>query len=316
LDRASTFADPIVIHKLQKDFIPFAGDISEYAWRRTEASRWFMQHGGMVNYKIRSADSVQGFYTMGADGTAYGFSNVRGAKTVNGLLTDAFNRFYANRPPKVEIKVDKPKQFANSPEPASTDVVRVFTRVRPVPLAANSLNKGVGRDHLWVLGSDLKQIAAAGASGSAFQMPESLRMRIARFHLLDNVRGQPDPWQISEVKKASIRVTPVGRSGPDMVYKLDGSFAMRTSDGKRGLEGTLKGELEVDVAKNRVTWLRVISDATAWGESKFTAHGPVGKYPLIIAMLNVDDTLAREIEPDSVSLGQQYFLPTSVKKTP
>jgi hypothetical protein len=125
LDRASTFADPLVIARLQRDFIPFAGDTSEFAWRRTEASRWFMQHGGKVNFKIRSADSVQGFYTLGADGTAYGFSNVRGAKTVNGLMTDAFNRFHANRPPKVSIVVDKPKQFANSPESAATDVVRV-----------------------------------------------------------------------------------------------------------------------------------------------------------------------------------------------
>lgn len=313
MDRASTFADPNAIAKLQRDFIPFAGDISEFAWRRTEVSRWFMQHGGKVNYKIRSADSVQGFYTLGADGTAYGFSNVRGAKTVNALLADAYSRFHAHKPPKVEIVVDKPKQFANSPQPANTDVARVFTRVRPVPLGANSLNKGVGRDHLWILGSDLKQIAAAGAAGSAFQMPQNLRMRIARFNLLDNVRGQPDPWQISEVKKASIRMTPVGRRGADMIYKLDGSFAMRNAAGDRGFEGTLKGELEIDVARNRVSWLRMIADGTAWGESKFTAHGPVGKYPLVIAMLNVDDTLSRTVEPDSVSLGEQYFLPASVK---
>jgi hypothetical protein len=250
---------------------------------------------------------------LGADGTAYGFSNVRGAKTVNGLLTDAHSRFHEHKPPKVDIVVDKPKQFANSPEPSATDVIRVFTRVRPVPLAANSLNKGVGRDHLWILGSDLKKIAAAAASGSAFQMPQDLRMRIARFHLLDNVRGQPDPWLVSEVKKASIRMTPVGRRGGDMIYKLEGSFAMRNSSGDRGLEGSLTGELEIDVARNRVSWLRMIADGTAWGESKFTAHGPVGKYPLMIAMMNVDDTLSRTVDPDGASLGDQYFHPIKVK---
>jgi hypothetical protein len=307
LDRASTFSDPNVIRRLQKDFVPFAGDVSEFTWRRTEGSRWFMDNGGKVNFKIRSADSVQGFYTMAADGTAYGFKNVRGAKTVLSLLDEAYTEFHRHKPPKVEIGAPAPRPFSASPEPASTNVVRVFTRVRPRPLGSNSLNKSLGRDHLWILGSDLREIANAAATGNPFPMPAKLKMRIARFNLVDNVRGQPDPWEIGQVKNADFRMTPIGRRGKDMIYSFDGPFAMRTSDGKRGLKGRLRGELEVDVSRNAVSWFRVVADATAWGDSKFTAHSPQGKFPLVIAMLNVDDTLSRTVLPDAISLGDQYF---------
>ena len=266
-----------------------------------------MDNVAKVNFKVRSADSVQGFYTMAADGTAYGFKNVRGAKIVLPMLNDAEQQFHANKPPKVEIKVLAASLFDRSPEPNSTSVIRAFTRVRPVPLAANSLNKSVGRDHLWILARDLKQMSAAAAAGNSFPMPKDLKMRLVRFNLVDNVRGQPDPWELDQVKRANITMKPIGRRGSEMIYTFTGDFLMRTADSKRGLEGRITGELEVTEATGKVAWFRAIADATAWGDSKFTAHSPPGKFPLVVAMLNVDDTLAGTIEPDGLPLDGAYF---------
>lgn len=311
MDRASTFSDPAVIKRLQQDFIPFAGDVAEFAWRRTEGSRWFMEAAGKVNYRVRSGQTVQGFYTLGADGAAYGFENVRSAKVVLNLLSETASAHARGKHPKVEIPPDSfTSIFTKSIEPKHTDVVRVFTRLRPVPVSANSLNKSLGRDHLWITGKDIDALGAAAASGNPFPMPRDLKMRLVRYNLIDNVRGQPDLWEASQVKKADLTVTPIGRSGGAMVYKLSGAFAMGTADSKRGIDGTIEGEIEVDPASRKLLWFRAFAEASAWGDSKFTAHAPSGKFPLVIGMLNVDDGLSKTVAPDAISLGDVYFSPS------
>lgn len=300
-----------MIKRLQNDYIPFAGDVAEFTWRRTIGSRWFMEAAGKVNYRVRSGDTVQGFYTLGADGGAYAFENVRSAKVVLNMLSETDRAYAMGKRTKVDIPQDSfISIFTKSVEPKRTDVVRVFTRVRPVPVSANSLNKSLGRDHLWLTGKDVDALVAAGASGNPFPMPRDLKMRLVRYNLVDNVRGQPDLWQFSEVKKADFTVTPVGRSGSAMVYKFTGAFAMATADTKRGLEGTIDGEIEVDPTQRKLLWFRAFADATAWGDSKFTAHAPNGKFPLVIAMLNVDDGLSKTVVPDAISLGDLYFSPS------
>jgi len=270
-----------------------------------------METAGKVNYRVRSGQTVQGFYTLGADGAAFGFENVRSAKVVLNMLSEAASAFAKGKHSKVDIAPDSfTSIFAKSIEPKRTDVVRVFTRVRPMPVGANSLNKSLGRDHLWITGKDIDAFGVASASGSPFPMPRDLKMRLVRYNLIDNVRGQPDLWEASQVKKADLTVTPIGRSGGAMVYKFSGAFAMGTSDAKRGIEGTIEGEIEVDPAKRKLTWFRAFADAIAWGDSKFTAHAPSGKFPLMIGMLNVDDGLSKTVTPDAISLGDVYFSPT------
>jgi hypothetical protein len=271
-----------------------------------------MDAASKVNYRVRSGESVQGFYTLASDGTGYGFENVRSPKVVLEMLQEASSAFTKNPPPKVAINESTFMSiFSKSKEPSNTKVVRVFTRVRPIPVGANSLNKSLGRDHLWIVGKDIQELTAAGASGSAFKMPHNLLMRIVRYNLIDNVRGQPDLWEHSQVKQANIVVSPVGMTGKEMNYKFTGDFSLRTDDGKRGLEGTISGEITTVPNERKLARFRAFADATAWGDSKFTAHAPSGRFPLVIAMLDVDDSLAQTVAPDAISLGDLYFAPSS-----
>lgn len=270
-----------------------------------------MDAAGKVNYRVRSGETVQGFYTLGADGAAYGFENVRSAKVVLRMLAEAEQAYAHGKHNHIDLSPDSfVSVFAKSIEPKRTDVVRVFTRVKPVPVGANSLNKSLGRDHLWITGKDMDALGESAASGNPFQLPRDLKMRLVRYNLIDNVRGQPDMWEASQVRKADITVTPLGKSGDAMTYKFSGEFAMSTADGNRGIEGTIRGEIEVDTAKRKLLWFRAFADATAWGDSKFTAHAPSGRFPLVIGMLNVNDGLSRTVAPDAISLGDFYFSPS------
>lgn len=269
-----------------------------------------MDNGGKVNFRIRSAQSVQGIYTMAANGTAYGFLNERVPDDVVRLMDDALSQFRQFPPPRVELsKVEPVGILSKSPDPANTNVIRVFTRVRPIPLGANRLNQSLGRDHMWLFGSDLRAVLVGGASGNPFSMPASMKQRLVRFHLLDNVRGDPDVWEANEVRKADIRITPLGKRGETMVYTLSGNFAMRTASSARGFEGSIEGEFAIAVATARLHSFTALAEGTAWGDSKFTAHAPAGKYPLKIAMVHTDDAYAKTVPPKGLALGEKYFKP-------
>jgi hypothetical protein len=269
-----------------------------------------MEAAGKVNYRVRSGDTVQGFYTMAADGTAFGFENVRDPKVVDRMLTEAEDAFHKTPPAKVEISTENiPSVFALAPE-KTVSVARVFTRVRPIPLGANALNKTVGRDHLWILGSDVRAIFDAGAREGTFKMPDPLAGRIVRFNLIDNVRGEPDLWLPDQVKKADFSMKLISHMGTQSIFSFNGLYAQKTSDGKRGLDGTIRGEMTLDSATNRVVRFRAYAEAQAWGDSKFTKYAPDGKFGLVVAMIDVDDKISANVPPEGIRLASEYFDPT------
>lgn len=286
-----------------------AGNVADITWARTPAARWFLPMAEQVNYRVRSGDTIQGFYIAAANGTAYGFDNVRDVRAVHRLMNEALAQFHKEPPPIVTIpKQDLEAPFSEAPDP-TTSVVRVFTRIKPLPMGASSINKSVGRDHLWILASELKEISAAGEKGGQFDFPKDLTARIVRFHLLDNVRGEPDMWEPEHVRKAAFTAKRIAKAGKVETFTFRGEFSMRYAEGSRGQTGTIDGEFQIDTAKYKILRFRAYSDGEAWGDSKFAPAGPPGKFPLKIAMIEVDDMISRTVPPEAISLKQEYFRP-------
>jgi hypothetical protein len=307
VDRASTFADPEVIRRLQTEFVPVAANIADIGWGRTPASRWFLDVAGQVNYRVRSGETIQGFYTAGPDKKAYGFDNIRDPKRVLKMLDDAYAEFLKHAPENVAIPpADIEAPFSKSPDKA-TSVIRVFTRIRPLPVGAHRFNNYVGRDHLWVLGKEIKEIIGAGATGKSFKMPQTLAGRITRFHLVDNVRGEPDMWQPEHIRKADFELKLIASSRGEKTYSIKGTFAMKYANGSRGQNGTLTGEMTVTSATLKVVKFRAYSEGEAWGESKYTPLAPQGRFPIVIGMIEANDQVAMDVPPEALSLGGDYF---------
>jgi hypothetical protein len=254
----------------------------------------------VANPRVNSGVTSQGFYVAGADGTSYGFNNNRDPDRVLGFLREGKRHFELNPPKKVTIEegaIDAP--YARKPsEPAS--VVRVFSRISPMPTGADVLNHSVGRDHLWVYRSDIEGIL--GKTGR-FEMPKALVARLVRFHLVDNVRGEPEFWTPSQVRAADFHMQPKG-SGR---YAFTGSFAMKTEDGARGLEGKMEGEMSVDPHTKLVTRFRAFADTTAWGAGPWTPRPPEGRFPIRFAWLDTDDEYSQVTPPQAASYGDGEY---------
>lgn len=224
------------------------------------------------------------------------------------MLDDAAHRFYKSPPPPVLITDEEINAtYPNLPE-RSTSVIAVYSRIRPVPLGASRLNKAIGRDYLWILASDVRAIVNADGFGT-FTMPRDLTARITRFHLIDNVRGEPDMWQPSHIRKAVFTMKRLKAAGNLRTYSFHGDFEMKYPDGSRGQRGSIDGEVEINAGTLRVQRFRAFSKSEAWGESKFTKHAPAGKFPLLIAMKEAEGEAARNVPPEAVSRQEDYVKP-------
>jgi hypothetical protein len=131
---------------------------------------------------------------------------------------------------------------------------------------------------------------------------------MVRFHLVDNVRGEPDMWHGREVKRAQFTARFVGGSAAIKSYEMHGDFAQQTSDGKRGLEGSIDGRFEVVTEKAKISRFRAVAQMQAWGASRFTPSPPAGRFPMAIAMIEANDSVSHVVPPQAMDEGADYYL--------
>ena len=138
----------------------------------------------------------------------------------------------------------------------------------------------LSRDNLWISDSE-RQALVRG------EIPASLQKRIARFHLVDNTRGEPPMWQEAEIRKIEMKLDD-GR--------LTGSVRLATSDESRGYEAELKGF--ITVKEGKVVRFDVVALGEFWGEGRYTRGAPEGKFPLAVSFSLADGSdVADKIPP-------------------
>jgi hypothetical protein len=296
LDRRFTFANPQVIKTLQTQFITAVGNTHELQNQHFDSSKWFMGMVAGVNPRGVSG-TAQGFYVAAADGKGYGFNNNRDPQRVLDFMNRGLTKFQQDPPSKVDISENAVKsQFTRGPAP-ETSVLQVYSRIKPLPKSCDELNGGIGRDFLWVYPDEVKSIRATG------QIPSDLVQRLVRFHLVDNVRGEPTMWKVSEVKKAGFTLSRLGENR----YALHGVFAMSTGDNARGLEGTVDGELTLSSKEDRVAGFKAFAQTKAWGAGPYTPSPPPGKFDLVFAVVPAVASYAKDTPPAAALYGDYEY---------
>lgn len=325
----SVFSDERVIDAL-KDFVSVVQDTSlQNHPVDDELSKFFRKairngsHLELQNINDFSFDAVkpsrhgvttQGLYMFNAAGDSYGGLNTNnGVEAVLQVLTDA-KRAFDESPP--ETLTDLDYIASTTPTlPEGAIIVRTFTRITPVPIGCSDVNKMVGRDHLWVLRSEVNALSRG-------EVPDSFAYRIVRHHLVDNIRGEPGKWNLSHVKELNIKADRV-ESGGEIRVKLSGNFSLLSPEGfgknpggdplpERGYAGTIEGELVMGSENKEIHAFRMLADGQHWGVSKNNAVGvPEGKYPLKIAFVLAESDLTRAVPPHGIrrwrSSQEDYF---------
>lgn len=282
LDRASTFADPEIVNLLQTRFVPVA--IDQFYQRRQKDAEGDFYRKLVVQGPWKDLEgTTQGLYIATAGGKLLGFDNHRGPEHIKKLLKQSLETFQPGAPAVIEPGPADPR-FVRTP-PQGGLIVRVTAKVLggypPTDDPWRQIfQSALARDNLWVRKDEHEALVRG-------ELPESLKRRIARFHLVDNTRGEPLHWEPDEVRELDLRLAD---------GKLTGSVALRSRSGDRGYVADLLGFVET--RNGRVVRLDLVAKGLCWGDGPYTRGAPKGKFPLAVAFALADgDEEADRVPP-------------------
>ena len=286
LDRASTFAHPEIVELLKTRFIPVAID-QAYQRRQQDTEGEFYRRIAGQSPRNDFEQTTQGNYVATAAGKLLLYNNNRDPEKLLRLLRQAL-RDLEDTPQASEAKVleatTTDSRF-NVAAPEGGLTVRVNTKVmggyEPTSNPWRSIfQNSISRDNLWITASE----HAALLRG---QFPESLQRRIARYHLVDNTRGEPPMWQPAELRTVDMQLRGT---------RLTGSVRLETEQADRGYKADLVGKVEVQ--DGRLARFDIVFLGQFWGEGPFTRGAPKGEFPLAISFTLADGSeVADQIPP-------------------
>ena len=136
-------------------------------------------------------------------------------------------------------------------------------------------------DYAWFSGAELAEELAPLVNGAEEAELSHMAMRLARFHLIDNVRGQSLPFAPTEVERARLTARVVARESGSLELELtgdtqavaDGPWLMGDNIWKpkethpHGLECELRGRAVWNTATRRFDAFELVGVARRWGRT-------------------------------------------------
>ncbi len=258
---------------LKQDFVPVAID-QWYQRRQKDAEGDFYRKIAGQGPRSDFNATTQGRYICTPDGTLLGYNNNRGPEKIRKLMQEALEKFDPASVDGVEsIKADK-LEFDVTP-PADGLILRVHSKVldgyeKPKLDWEMAFQSAIGRDNCWLTSSEKAELAQCIESDG--EVPAKLAKRIARYHLIDNTRGEPPRWSENEIKSIELKIK-------DGIVR--GQVHLETADGKRGYRAEFLGKAEA--SGNEVSRFDLVAKGDFWGEGQYTGGAPKGKFPLAVA---------------------------------
>jgi len=263
----SILSDPTIVDLFKTRFIPVAVDQHVHRQRKDAEGELF---ASILKQAGRGLDGyAQGFYIFTPAGKLLEHTNTVSGERMKEVIEAALKKFDPSAPiPKLEFDAKEARPLYEAPEGGL--VVSVFSKVlggyeKTEDSTLKIRQEALGRDHLWVRRDEAEALCKD-------TLPETLKVRIARFHLVDNTRGEPPFWKEEEIKRLEMTL----RKGT-----ISGAVHLETRSGDRGFDGRLLGLVETKDGK--VTRLDVVAKGDFWGEGTFTQGAPRGKFPFAVA---------------------------------
>ncbi len=289
--RATAFNDAKVVNLLKTHFV-CVGIAHNGAGRRKDAE------GDFARKIIGKGGTLQGLHVINTKGELVGYVYDFRPQSVLSMLDRALKKFKPVDAPPIDFK-EKDKRYV-MPQDGLVVVTtaKVLGGHDAVKSAKgtiqydmeNAWKTSMGREHLWVRHDEVQALVKG-------ELPESLKKRIVRYHLVDNTRGTPTGWTDNDIKKLEMQLSE---------GCLKGSVHLETKDGSRGYQAAVLGFLEAKDGK--MTRFDIVANGQFWGHGTYTPGAPKGRFPLAISftLADVNDPLYNLV-PDAVRCYADYL---------
>ncbi len=197
--------------------------------------------------------------------------------------------------------------------PADGLVLRCVGRDLPAALdpRAPPPDARSNQDHVWLSADEARALVPAGVRpGEAWELVPLAR-RLARFHLVDNVRGQTLPFAEPEVAGSWLRARAVAEDGARLALALEGA-TRASSDGTwllgendwtperpwpRRLEARLAGRAVWDRAAERFVSFELVALGLRTGTTGLNGRDPGSSGPIGFLVTLAPDEPAERLPP-------------------
>jgi hypothetical protein len=325
--RALAFADSAVIRLARESFIPVAGDDWYERRRDDDEGRFFRRVADQGPRKGEGGTTRQGIYVLSAGGKLLAYRNHQDPAVILTVLRQGLSKFQelpAEEREPGAVRVNNPAtidaNYRRQP-PNGGLILNVYTRIldrsddHEFCRGACSVPGGdkAARDHLWLTSEEWKGLIAAHAKiGDEIAMPNRMVYRLARFHLVDNTRGEPPIWNRAAVRRHDLKLRVAGVTDHGLTLQLDGDILLATDAdpvrAERGFDARLAGTIHYDFQRKQIDRFDVVAVGDHWGEGPLTRNARPGRTPLGVAFeLARGDSSADHVPPQGARDLREYF---------
>jgi hypothetical protein len=166
---------------------------------------------------------------------------------------------------------------------------------------------------MWLTHLDWKSLVPENPmKGANFPLPEVIANRLARFHLVDNTRGEPPHWRSEDVRSRKLNLTIEDVSEGTVRMRLEGAVLLATDANvklaDRGFDVRLLGDLQYDRQRQAFERIDIVALGDHWGEGHFTQGARPGKSPLgIVLELSHGGDPADQVPPQGAREIAEYL---------
>lgn len=207
----SAFADPENIRMANEDYIAVTGDDWYQRRRQDKEGEFFRKVADAAGRTGPDGGTRQGIYCFTADGEILAYKNAgQNANVMGEVLKEGlakWNRLPAAKRKPGAVAIDglskTDNRYTRTP-PEGGLIATVYTRILDND-AKTGFCKGqcdtlggdrAARDHLWLTAAEVKSLIPDHPKvGETAPVPATIASRLARFHFVDNTRGEPPAWQ-------------------------------------------------------------------------------------------------------------------------
>jgi len=316
-----------VIDFIRNNFVPVTTDINHSMFRKDESGDFFREIAEQGHYagRTKPTGTRQGLYVALADGQLLASNNSKDPSEVLKMMRRGLaKQRRLNLTPSTKIK----DQFQADPNyttafPDDGVILRVTSR--DLPRESNSIYKTWRHnfDSVWLTADEMKSFAPPESGspqvGQTYEIPSSVVARIAKYHLIDNVKGEVSHWEYDEVKIADARAKVTSVADGKVHIVLQGKvkcvqaptgevnpFNGQVMDSESGVELRLAGRMRWSSADAAIDKFYLIAYGDRWGASVYNfRHKDRQRNPIGFAFKLLPTVTENMIAPKALHRG--YF---------